>query len=114
MPITRRVVVSGCGVKSDTAGEYAPTPTVAATPVAYPSAAKQAKNFGRAMVRHVAAGAKLRSEEEIEQLLAICQACPFLDEQQHRCVQCGCPTNARRHWRNKLAIATERCPIGRW
>lgn len=63
-----------------------------------------------------AAGSPVRLADEIQRLLAICRRCPFFATDRLRgtyCGKCGCPINERTDspTRNKLAMATERCPL---
>jgi hypothetical protein len=69
-------------------------------------------NFARAMARWTLAGMPRRSETEIAERLEICQACEFL--QNNHCVKCGCACVERNRVMNKLALATETCPLGKW
>lgn len=77
-------------------------------------------NVTTALAKWVAAGSPVRSPARVKELLAICQACPFMATRKNGekwCGKCGCPVNnspdARR---NKLAMATEACPLDppRW
>jgi hypothetical protein len=70
-------------------------------------------NFTTAMAKWTAAGMKMRSQAEIDARLAICQACPYLDRQS-TCTVCGCACVETNQVLNKLAIATEKCPMGKW
>lgn len=75
-----------------------------------PSLPKRAKMVCAAVGRWVKAGRPVRSAAEIESLLAICQACELFTGT--HCSKCGCPINnepAALH--NKLAMATEKCPL---
>ena len=69
-------------------------------------------NFAKAMARWTLGGMPRRSQAEIEARLAICQACEFLKN--NHCTQCGCACVATNRLINKLALATESCPLGRW
>ena len=81
----------------------------------FPSLAEQLKNYATATARWVASGTPVRSEEEILVILNICESCDLYDKAQQRCTKCGCNANNGRSalW-NKLAMATERCPLGKW
>lgn len=78
-------------------------------------------NFLSAIGRWQAAGSPVRSQSRVNELLAICEACPYLagrgTDRKH-CGKCGCPVNGRvdEPTKNKLAMATERCPLDppRW
>lgn len=69
-------------------------------------------NFTAAMARWTLAGMPRRTQAEIDERLAICQACPFL--QNNHCTKCGCACVEQNRLVNKLALATEKCPEGRW
>jgi hypothetical protein len=69
-------------------------------------------NFTAAMARWTLAGMPRRTQAEIDKRLAICQACPFLENQ--HCSQCGCMCVEQNRLINKLALATEKCPQGKW
>jgi hypothetical protein len=69
-------------------------------------------NFAAALARWTLAGLPRRTQVEIEARLAICQACEFLKN--NHCGKCGCACNEKNRLINKLALATERCPIGKW
>jgi hypothetical protein len=79
---------------------------------ATPSLATKIWNFSSAMVRWGASGFPVRSQQEIEKLLSICQSCEFFVE--NHCSQCGCACNEQNQVMNKLVIATEKCPQGKW
>ena len=69
-------------------------------------------NFAAAMARWTLAGMPRRTQAEIDERLAICQACPFL--QNDHCTQCGCACVEQNRLINKLALATEKCPERKW
>lgn len=69
-------------------------------------------NFTQALARWALAGLPRRSQAEIDARLAICQSCEFLKND--RCVKCGCACVERNRLINKLALATEKCPLGKW
>jgi uncharacterized protein (DUF885 family) len=69
-------------------------------------------NFATALIRWASSGMQRRSQQEIEERLAICQACPqFID---NHCRVCGCPCIETNQLMNKLALASEACPLGKW
>lgn len=69
-------------------------------------------NFANAMARHIASGLKRCSKKQINERLAICQVCPNLVD--NHCKLCGCACVAENQLMNKLALASEKCPIGKW
>ena len=76
-----------------------------------PSVLIRGINFAAAMARWASTGFKLRSQDEIDERLAICQACPKL--QGDTCSVCGCNCNANGVI-NKLALKGQACPLGKW
>ncbi len=69
-------------------------------------------NFASAMARWIAHGMRVCTQEQIEQRLAICEACEFYRD--GYCQHCGCPVNDRREIRNKAALFSETCPRNFW
>jgi len=69
-------------------------------------------NFANALARWTLAGMPRRTQEEIDERLAICQACDFL--QNDHCTKCGCACVESNRLINKLSLSTERCPDGKW
>jgi hypothetical protein len=69
-------------------------------------------NFAAAMARWTLAGMPRRTQAEIDERLAICQACPHLHN--NHCTKCGCACVEQNRLVNKLALATEKCPEGKW
>lgn len=54
----------------------------------------------------------LCSLSTIEQRHNICNSCEYY--QNNSCSQCGCAIIRDRNYLNKIAIKTERCPMGLW
>lgn len=84
-----------------------------------PSVFAKAVSVGTAAAKWLAAGKPVRSQERVNEILAICQACPFLVSKKSGdtyCGKCGCPVNAKLEARNKLYLCTEECPLDppRW
>jgi hypothetical protein len=75
-------------------------------------------HYVSAIARWVAAGRPTRSQERINEILTtICDAKPVPCEKfkDGACSSCGCKINANPSaLRNKLAMATEACPLGKW
>jgi len=69
-------------------------------------------NFAGAMARHAASGFRRCSKKQISERLAICQACPHLVD--NHCQLCGCACIETNQLMNKLALASEACPLGKW
>lgn len=81
-----------------------------------PSLFQQARNAGAAAARSaraLAAGQPLRaSADAIVARLLICEVCPEYRPSDHRCAKCGCKLRGK--LANKLALAAESCPLGKW
>lgn len=75
-----------------------------------PSIFERGFNFARAIANWAAGGFKTRTEEQINERLAICRACPELVND--HCQKCGCACAEANRLINKLALATEKCPLG--
>jgi len=74
-------------------------------------------NFASALARHAWGGFAVRTPEEIEGRLAICQDCEFRsgDGDSLNCTKCGCQCAASSEiFLNKLAWKSEKCPEGKW
>jgi len=101
-------------VRACIVSEDGDTITVDETHEAYPKAKSQpslfqkAANFAAAAAQHVAAGAPMASEAEVQRRHAICTACPHFDGK--ACGLCGCPVARERKWLSKLSWADQRCP----
>src|SRR5690606_8174647 len=71
--------------------------------------------YTKAVARWIAKGRPTRSEAQIAELLQICTSCPSYDAESHKCTECGCNlSNSVSPLTNKLAMATEDCPLGKW
>jgi len=74
--------------------------------------------FARACVNHIKNGAKLRSNNEIENIFNLhCKHCiPFYNASTGRCLKCGCNVNNKSGYSalNKIAWESEHCPINKW
>ncbi len=77
---------------------------------------KRAYRYGRALSRWIKAGRPARSENEILGIFTTyCQECDSLDREYGRCTVCGCHVGLRAApLLNKIAMATEHCPVERW
>lgn len=88
--------------------------------LAEPSLMAKAKNFSKAIAKHVAAGRPLATDEAVAERFAICQACDIFkpkSEGQGVCTHksCGCALKAvGLAGRNKLRWADSVCPLGKW
>ena len=68
-----------------------------------PSLFQQAKNFGKALTKHVASGMKNVSPLQQEERLSHCNSCEYLDKDRH-CTICGCDVDKKTLW------ASSECP----
>lgn len=73
-------------------------------------------NYASAVRRWVAAGRPVRSQERINEILNDhCLKCKMYDHEKKGCKSCGCAINASVFpLGNKLAMATESCPLGQF
>lgn len=91
-----------------------PLPAKTAAPP-LPSLMLRVARFVPAIMRHALDGGRKRTENEVEELLAICEQCPLFRADVGKCAKCGC--NCSRNadeFLNKLAWRSERCPEGKW
>lgn len=79
-----------------------------------PSLQKRVVRWGVAVVEWQKSGRPRRSDEEVEQLFSQhCSVCDRLVA--GRCSECGCNVNKSKiAVLNKIRMATEHCPIGKW
>lgn len=77
---------------------------------------EKVKNYYGAVRRWVANGKPSRSPEEITKLFEEnCKGCERYDSEKHACKNCGCTVSTDSSpLANKLAMASERCPLGRF
>lgn len=71
-----------------------------------------------AHARWLAAGSPVRDPDAIKTLYSICEACPRImfteREGSAWCRECGCHLASAGVVLNKIAMATESCPLGKW
>jgi len=78
-----------------------------------PNIFKKALNYTTSIIKHIASGSQIAPPEEIERRFAICKQCPFFNG--HSCTICGCSVGREPNaWRNKIAMLSQGCPIGKW
>lgn len=109
----RYCVCKVCGLKveaEDPAKVYATCP---GEPRKFPPILKQVKTYAKAVTRHITTGMETRTDEEVINLLQICEVCEnYLDG---RCAICGCRLSASKSaFSNKLRMKSQSCPLGRW
>jgi len=78
-----------------------------------PALVSKLSSYARELATWIAAGRPVRSDVEVESLLAICQPCDQFNGA--ACRKCGCKIN-RSRWAfaNKLRMATTACPLHKW
>jgi hypothetical protein len=78
-----------------------------------PSLPKMAWNYAKAIAKHVATGAELAGEEEIQARLDVCALCD--QRAANRCAVCGCFLDEGPDGREGKALWKESvCPLGKW
>lgn len=78
---------------------------------------QRVKRYRDARAKWKAAGEPMRTAESREALYAICQVCPEfkpLGVLGGQCGVCRCGLHHERDTLNKIAWATEDCPLGKW
>lgn len=102
-----------CGLKveaEDPSKVYASCP---GSPRKFPPLLKQVKNYAKAMTKHIATGMETRTDEDVIQLLEICEACENYKD--GRCAVCGCRLSSGSNaFTNKLRMKSQACPKGKW
>jgi len=73
-------------------------------------------NYSRAIRGWFLSGQPNRTPEEIKELFEMhCNVCDRYDREAHACKNCGCSVSeSAEPLDNKLAMATEHCPLGRF
>jgi len=70
------------------------------------------RHYAGALAKWTKAGFPTREQAEVERIEAICKACDKYAD--GRCKQCGCRVNTGPAVVNKIKMATENCPLGKW
>lgn len=80
------------------------------------TSSEKVKNYFGAIRRWYALGRPTRTKEEIQKLFEEnCKGCDRYDKQKHACKNCGCSVSTKSSpLANKLAMASEPCPLGRF
>jgi len=84
--------------------------------IEHPATAKDMlRGYAAALARWLAAGRPTRTDAETDRLFEICEGCPRYDRDRSACSLCGCKVS-RGGWAvvNKIRMATEDCPLGKW
>lgn len=102
-----------CGLRVEAEDPSKVFATCPGEPRKFPPLLKQVKTYAKAVTEHVTSGMKTRTDEEVIQLLEICEACE--EYKDGRCLQCGCRVNSDANaFANKLRMASQKCPRGLW
>lgn len=76
---------------------------------------QMAVNYTKAVATHIATGAKKRTDEQVDELLAICQQCDNYNAVSESCHICGCKcTHGSNAFSNKLRMQSQHCPLRKW
>lgn len=70
--------------------------------------------FIKALFWHIYSGSPKCSKKQILKRYGLCAACEFFDDQESKCLQCGCNINTKKIFMNKLAWADQKCPVNKW
>jgi len=76
---------------------------------------KHAVKYAKALMRWIAAGRPVRTDDEVAEIVAMCEACKHYKAKQKRCSVCGCRVSTGKlAVFNKCRLLTEFCPWGKW
>ena len=76
---------------------------------------QRAVNYTKAVAIHISTGAKKRTDEQVNDLLDICQHCEHYNAEGQYCRVCGCRcTGGSNAFFNKLRMESQHCPRGKW
>lgn len=80
------------------------------------SALSKAWSLAEATARWVAAGSPVRTAEAVVKLFDVCRKCPEFrgNDANGNCGICGCNLKKSGGLLNKIKMATEDCPLGKW
>ena len=80
-----------------------------------PSLPHKIANYAKAVTKHILTGGNKRTDEEVEERLAICKSCTLFNNERMYCTVCGCKCNANKSaFTNKLRMKSQQCPRGKW
>lgn len=81
-----------------------------------PSIFRRATTYAEAIIEWTAAGRPERSQDEIDNIYdTYCSRCKRFNPENQRCLDCGCRvSNKGLAIFNKIRMATEHCPKGKW
>ena len=86
-----------------------------------PTPPRKLLNFSLASIKHVAAGAPTCTQEQIDERIVVCYACPLYvptkdNPEVGHCSheKCGCTVTREQKFISKLAWRDQECPLGKW
>lgn len=78
-----------------------------------PGILKKVTHYAQAVTKHITTGMETRTDEEVIQLLQLCELCEKYAD--GRCNVCGCRISAAKNaFINKLRMKSEHCPLEKW
>jgi len=91
-------------------------PIVTKAPRKTPGVLRRVISYAEAVIEWTAAGRPERSDEEVQRIFChYCEPCKRFDPSQRICLDCGCRvTDGRFALLNKIKMATQHCPKGKW
>jgi hypothetical protein len=97
------------------AGAPEPAPAEPAPPEP-PGLVRRAISYAEALAQWTAAGRPERSDKDVEHIFSrFCKCCRWYDRRKNICKGCGCRVaDSGYAIRNKIKMATERCPKNLW
>lgn len=79
-----------------------------------PGKFKRFINFSRSLFKFLKSGAATCTKEEIKQRFKICSKCDYFNGETCMHADCGCNIIDGTQFINKLAWASEECPLKKW
>jgi len=81
-----------------------------------PNVVRRISNYARAVQRWIKAGRPVRDDARVAEIYDTkCRPCRHFDQNRETCTICGCfVRRSASALRNKIKMATEHCPEGKW
>ena len=80
-----------------------------------PGYLKQLRNYAHATTAWVKDNMPKRTDSEVIAILEVCKSCDYYNKAKGQCKICGCRLNtSATAVANKIRMATEHCPKGKW
>lgn len=104
-----------CDIRSEVTMDEESDPEPEPSPKA-PSLLKKGLTYAKAISRWIATGRPTRDKAEIARIFdEICSKCKSFNQCHQTCNACGCRIHkSSKALTNKIAMATEHCPKGKW